>query len=194
MKAVLMLLVAMILSVTLQAQEIPKIPKDYILDKKEDYKPYEAKVIELIQWLEASPIGLKKKARAEASQFIFDWINGSPYVTIAFHEKAYIGLLEERYLYTNELVLTYQFAMTLHVLQNPDKKYNGTETDLQTVGVRKMVAAYEKAKNKSHSPAMAKFQKMIKKKKLAAWVKKNISFDNMNMQNMPTRKKGGKKT
>lgn len=180
MKLLISTLLFLTFQLSLMSQNgVPEIPTDYTLEKKEDYKPYEAKVIELIKWLDSSPLSKNFDERANARKFVSKWINGCPYVSVALHQKVFLSIKEENLPYYGELFSAYMYGNALHALENKEKKYEGTELELQERGVLMMYNSYEKCKEitKVKSKGMEKYAKLIKKEKLMNWLKKNVVFN-----------------
>lgn len=159
------------------ATQTPDIPKDYELKEKEDYLPYEGKVMELVRWLhsDAEQTAADKKA---ASKFVFDWTNGCPYVSVALHQKVFLPIMDEKHPIANELLMAYQFGMTLYILENKAAAYKGIEPEVQAAGIRAMNGVYERylALGGMKSRTMKKYGKLITKGKLVDWVRKNVPF------------------
>lgn len=81
MRAIILTLIFTSISLGLFSQDF-EVPKDYKLDKAEDYAAYEADVINCFDWLMETPLNEQKAKRKEANAFLFVWLSGSPNVQI----------------------------------------------------------------------------------------------------------------
>lgn len=63
------------------AQEY-EVPENYVLDKAEDYAPYEDDVVNGINWLMATPYNEQSQKRSDVNAFLLKWFMGSPEVHI----------------------------------------------------------------------------------------------------------------
>ena len=64
-----------------------QVPKNYVLVKAEDYKPYEKDIVKCIDWLNTTPPNTETDTRQEAWIFIMKWIEGSPTVMVYVNNK-----------------------------------------------------------------------------------------------------------
>lgn len=102
------------------AQVAPNF-KQIKLNKRVHYKDAEQTVINTINYLFATPIDKKNKARADAGQFLLKWMNGTPDYTF------YLGEKETNYFNTDaDLMLMYMAALTKFTLANKDIKEQKT--------------------------------------------------------------------
>lgn len=102
------------------AQAAPNF-KQIKLNKRAHYKDAEQTVINTINYLFATPIDEKNKARADAGQFLLKWMNGTPDYTFHLGEK------ETNYFNTDaDLMLIYMAALTKFTLANKNIKEQKT--------------------------------------------------------------------
>lgn len=81
MKTITLTLILIITSFGFYAQEF-EVPKNYKLDKAEDYASHEDDIIKCIDWLMKTPFNEQTKKRNEANAFLIKWLSGSPNVHI----------------------------------------------------------------------------------------------------------------
>ena len=81
MKAIIITLVIVNISFTVSSQDF-EVPKNYKLEKVEDYAIYEQDIINSVNWLLTTPIDEQVSKRKEVNQFLLKWLTGSPNVSI----------------------------------------------------------------------------------------------------------------
>ena len=86
MKTITLSFILLTISIGLFAQDF-EVPKNYKLDKAEDYAPYEQDVIKCFDWLMKTPINEQTSKRKEANAFLLKWLSGSPNVTIEIKQE-----------------------------------------------------------------------------------------------------------
>lgn len=103
------------------------------LNKQVHFKEAEPAVNQTIAYLFNSPINKKNKARAEAGQFLLNWMNGTPDYTFYLEEK------ETSYFNTDaDLMLMYMAGLTKFSLENKEIKDQKTKV----IGALNMVLPY----------------------------------------------------
>lgn len=166
MKRITFLLTIAATSLGLFAQDFD-VPNNYILEKAEDYAPYEKNVMNCINWLMNTPIEEEVTKRSEANSFVLAWLMGSPYV--------HIELKQEMIPYTNdtpELLMIFLCGWTRFALETRDfdnkieGNYAGIEAVIEYYTNNKLVLG----KNKE----VDKLIKMKEKDKLKEFVQSNI--------------------
>ena len=86
MKGIKLTLIALALTFGLFSQDF-KVPKNYKLEKAEDYALYEQDIINCINWLLKIPLNEETTKRKEANAFLLKWLTGSPNVHIEIKQE-----------------------------------------------------------------------------------------------------------
>lgn len=86
MKRILFTLMLSMLFAGVYAQEF-QVPKDYKLDKAEEYAPYEKDIIKCVDWLINKPVNEEVDKRKQANAFLLKWLIGSPTVHIGLKQE-----------------------------------------------------------------------------------------------------------
>lgn len=81
MKKIILLLALFSFSFQMMAQNF-ELPENIKLEKKKDYTKYEKEVVQAIDWLVKTPVNQEKTKRKAVSAFVFQWISGTPTVSI----------------------------------------------------------------------------------------------------------------
>jgi len=117
-----------------------EVPKDYVFEKPEDYKAYEEKIIQCIDWLIETPANQEFQKRMEANSFLLRWATGSPDVTIEIRQEV-VTFLQT----SPELLMIFIGGWTKHQLMN---KKNKSILDSSLASLETVIQYYEK--NKEH--------------------------------------------
>lgn len=165
MKTITLLLILITLPIGLYAQDF-EVPKNYTLDKAEDYAPYEQDIINCFDWLMITPINEQTEKRKEANIFLLKWLIGSPNVHIEIKQEivTFIGT-------SPDLLMIFMGGWTKYSLEskNFDNKIEGTKA-----GIESVIEFYNK--NRKFLPKDKNIEKYIKMKKkgtLNDYIEKN---------------------
>lgn len=165
MKATFLTLIFSAISFALFAQDF-EVPKNYKLDKVEDYAPFESDVVKTIDWLMNTPVNEQLELRAEASAFLLKWIIGSPNVKIELkHEIA--TFMES----SPDLLLIFMCGWTKYAIvsKDYDNKIEGN-----AAGIESVIVFYIKNRSVlSKDKNVEKYIKMKEKGTLKEYLQKN---------------------
>lgn len=165
MKSIIISLTLISLSFGFFAQDF-QVPKNYKLEKAEDYAPYEQDVIAAFDWLMDTPINEQAKLRKETSTFLITWLTGSPNVTISLNINV-ISFMET----TPDLLVIFMGGWAKYSLESKDfdNKIAGN-----IAGVEAVIEFYTKNKDSlKKDKHVEKYIKMKKKGTLKDYIEKN---------------------
>jgi hypothetical protein len=149
----------------LHAQDY-QIPKNYTLNKTEDYAKYEPDVIKSFNWLMETPVNTQTDKRKEACAFLIKWISGSTVVTVDLKENI-VNFTKSN----PELLIIFMGGWSKYALETKDfsNKVNGN-----MAGIESVITYYTKNKgNLKKDKNIEKYIKMKEKGTLQDYVKKN---------------------
>ena len=152
------------LSATAQTWEVPK---NYVLDKKEDYAKYEKDVINGSNWLETSPYNKEAAKRKEAGAFLLKWIMGSPNVTIELNANT-LTFNDKN----PDFLTLFMGGWTRFVLENPasaDDKVKGT-----LAGIKSVLKVYKAGNGVKKDKNVDKLVKLEADGKLEKWIEDQL--------------------
>ena len=159
-------LFAIILSAfILNAQEF-EVPKNYKLEKKEDYKPYENDVLAAIEYLETSPFDKNIEKRKEVNAFLLKWMTGVPYVKIEMN--SYVLELTKK---NKDFLMIFLGGWTRYALQNPE---GNNKFDGNLAGIQNIINVYTTADGIKKDKKVEKLIKLQKKGELEKWLKETL--------------------
>lgn len=142
------------------------VPRGYKFSKAEDYTKHEADIVKCFDWLMATPPSEQTTKREKASQFLTEWLLGSPVVHIEFNKKLVT------FTDNPELLMVFMGGWAKYVIESKDDN-NKLEGNFK--GLEAVVAYYEK--NKAHlskNKNIEKYAKMNAKGKLQDFVVSNF--------------------
>ena len=129
MKTIISILILMTISLGLFAQDF-SIPKDYKLDKAEDYASYEQDVIKCFDWLMQTPIHGQTAKRKDANTFLLKWLSGSPNVHIEIKQEivTFMGT-------SPDLLMVFMGGWAKYSLESKDfdNKIKGSKAGIEAV-------------------------------------------------------------
>jgi hypothetical protein len=143
-----------------------ELPANYAFATKEDYVTYEKPFIQVVEWLENTPLNQEKAKRQQVNSFIFKYLEGSPTVNIEL--KSFVSELSKK---NPDLQVAFMGNWAKHKLQNP------ALTDivkLNTAGVKTALKIYQLS-GASKDKTMEKIAKFTSEQELEEWVKSKIS-------------------
>jgi hypothetical protein len=164
MKSITLTLVLALFSIGLFSQEF-EVPKNYKLDKAEDYALYEQDIIKCVDWLMKTPLNEQKAKRKEANAFLLKWLTGSPNVTIEIKPEivTFMGT-------SPDLLILFMGGWAKYALESKDfkNKIAGSMAGIEAVieFYTKNKAFLKKDKN------VEKYVKMKNKGTLKAYIEK----------------------
>lgn len=165
MKKTLLLLLLVLGISGLRAQEY-QIPRNYQLNKAEDYAQYEQDVIKTFDWLMETPVNNQTDKRKEACTFLIKWVSGCPNITVEIKTEV-VNFIE-----TNpEQLIIFMGGWCKKALETKD--YKNKEMG-NLAGIESVIAYYSKNKDLlKKDKNVEKYIKMKEKGTLEDYIKKN---------------------
>ena len=155
------------------AQTLPEIPPQFNPEVAADYAPYEASILQIINYTEKHRTDKNNIPQKEAIAFAIQWLAGSPNVKITIEEPFIMPILKHKKLtYGNEMLIQYMFGMTKIVLENKEKMLS--ETAIQTAGISTLVDFYKDLNSKPRVKRLRKYKRLERRNKLEKWVGKKL--------------------
>lgn len=150
----------------LQAQEY-QVPTDYHLEEAADYDNHKDDFIEGVNWLISNPPDQEVPKRKAISQFLMQWMSGTPLVTVELN--ANILTFAES---SPDLFMIYMASWTKAGLESGEKE-NMIEGNM--AGLNAAIDYYIAHKDKLGKDSnMEKYKKLRAKGKLKAFVEENV--------------------
>lgn len=140
-----------------------EVPPQYEFASKEDYGKYHEQVIAAAKWLENTPINQEKEKRKKVNAFLFQWISGSPDVSVELQQ--YVSTFSDK---NPQLLLVFLGGWARYQLQHPAEK---DTLKFHTAGIESMLRAYEQGGAK-RDKGVEKLLKYKEKEKLDDWIRK----------------------
>lgn len=164
MKKTLLVIILVTFSIGLYSQNF-KVPKNYKLDKAEDYAPFENDVVQCCNWLIETPINEQPEKRKEANTFMLQWIIGSPTVLIEVNQDI------ATFMTSPELLLIFMGGWAKHSI---DTKIYDDKIAGSIAGINSVIDFYLRNKKiLGKDKHVEKYIKLKKKDKLEQYVKDN---------------------
>ncbi len=164
MKKIIFLVLAFLITVKSFSQEFT-VPKNYVIETKEDYKALEKDVLAAIDWIYTTPVNEQTKKRIEVNTFLMKWFTGSPYVHLEINTNV-VNFLEN-----GDLLIMFMAGWTKYSIEsgNYDDKTGGT-----MAGIEMAIDFYEKNKNYlKKDKNIEKYIKMRENGTLKNYIEKN---------------------
>lgn len=165
MKRILLIGLFFLVSTHLFAQTF-EVPKNYVLEAKEDYAQYEDDVINGVNWLLNTPLTEETTKRQEVSAFLMKWMMGSPNVSIGVSEDivTFIG--------SPDCLMAFLGGWAKYSLETKDYK-NNLKGNL--AGIENVILFYQKNKAiLGKNKAIEKYIKLKEKNKLEDFIKSKV--------------------
>ena len=164
MKRVFLFTVAIVFANGVFSQNF-EVPKDYKLEKKEDYVLYEQDVINCVNWLMNTPLDANASKRKKANSFLLEWVTGCSYVHLEINTNIV------SFPSSPDLLLIFLGGWAKYSLESKDfdDKIAGT-----IAGIESVISFY--SKNKKSLPKEKNVEKYIKMKNngtLKEYIEKN---------------------
>jgi hypothetical protein len=165
MKTITLTLFLITISIGLFSQDF-EVPKNYKLDKVEDYVPYEQDVVKCFDWLMNTSINEQTAKRNEANAFLLKWISGSPNVNIEIKQEivTFMGT-------SPDLLMIFMGGWAKYSLESKDfnNKIAGS-----MAGIESIIEFYTKNKDfMTKDKNVEKYIKMKDKGTLKSYIEKN---------------------
>ena len=167
MKKITLLLIVMSFTFASFSQNF-NVPKNYKLEKEEDYALLEKDIINAIDWLYETPSNEQVKKRKEVNSFVMQWITGVSYV----HLEMNTNIITFAGGSNPDLLMMFLNGWTKYSIESQqyDDKINGT-----LAGMEMAIGFYEKnKKNLSKDTELEKYIKMKKNGTLLKYIEENV--------------------
>lgn len=163
MKTISTLLLSFLVIMGIQAQDF-NVPKDYKLEKAEDYALYEQDVLNGINWLMEVPLDEMPEKRQGVNAFVMKWLMGTPYLHLEIKQQivTFAGV--------PELLMMFLGGWAKYSIENKD--YNNKVAG-NLAGIEAAISFYKKnslPKNKE----IENYIKMKENGKLKEYIEKNV--------------------
>jgi len=144
-----------------------EVPAVQIYNKGEDYKEYESKILECINWLEQTPLGEQEEKRQKANAFLLKWIEGSPDVTITVFGNV-IKWADKN----PDLLVLFMAGWTKYSIGH---SYTRDSVKGSVAGLQAVIEYCKKGNGVKKNSELAKVFKADEQGKLEEWVKEAIA-------------------
>lgn len=165
MKKLFLFLFTIAFAIGLSSQNF-EVPKNYKLEKAEDYALYEQDIINCIDWLMKTPLNEEVEKRKEANVFLIKWLAGSPDVQIDIKQNIVTFTNS-----TPDLLIIFMAGWAKYSLETKD--FNNKVAG-NLAGIESVIEFY--TKNKDLLPQNKDVEKYIKMKEkgtLKEYIEKN---------------------
>ncbi len=138
------------------------------LESAEDFKKYEADILNCINWLENTPVNQNSDKRKKASAFLMQWATGTPTVTIEM-QSFQLDLTKKN----SGLLMDFIGGWIKYAIENPSEKNNTQAGNI--AGINSLIKVY--SVNKVNGMKKDKrIEKLIKmdESDLQKWVVKKL--------------------
>lgn len=142
-----------------------EVPQHYEFTGKEDYARYHDQVIEAVGWLESTPLNEEPEKRQRVNTFVFQWLSGSPEVSVELQE--YVSAFSDK---NPQLLLVFLGGWARYQLEHPAEK---EKMKFHTAGIESVLRAYEQG-GARRDKRVEKLLKFRDKGKLEGWLRKRI--------------------
>lgn len=143
-----------------------EVPKNYNLDKTENYSLYQQDIVDCVNWLMNTPINTKSEKRKEANTFLLKWLMGSPDVHIDIKVEI-VTFMES----SPEFLMVFMGGWAKYSIESSDfnNKIRGSLSGINAVidFYSRNISFLKKDKN------IEKYIKMKKKGSLKKYIEKN---------------------
>ena len=143
------------------------VPSEYTFVEPEDYDTYEPQIREVIDWYLWRSLAFDSEKRRDASAFFFQWLIGTPTVSVELNTNI------ANFLDNNpELLMPFMMGWTKYSLENDTKD----KIECNIASIETVVGYYNKNKGfLKKDKNIEDYEKMMKKNKLKNYIKKNIN-------------------
>lgn len=143
------------------------VPKNYKLEKAEDYAKYVPEILKCIDYLESTPLDSATEKRKEANAFLLKWLTGSP--TVSIDLQKYVTDLSER---NNDFMMIFMGGWTRYVLQS---KNSPDKFECHLAGLRDILRVYQRGKGVKKDKKIEKLIALDRQEgKLDEWLRKTL--------------------
>ena len=151
-------------TLAVRSQELV-VPKGYTLEEDQDYAKFNSKIVEIADWLESTPLDRHERKRTEAQAFLFEWISGSPDVTITLRMH-YLNLSKKN----PQLLFVFMGGWTRYAIEHPE---DSNEVAAAVAGIECVIRCYQLEGSKKDGK-VNKVVKMKEEGSLHDWVERHL--------------------
>lgn len=141
-----------------------EVPKNYVLNTKEDYTKYEDDAIKTADWLQQTSWVEQSEKRKQAEEFLMNWIGSNSPITISYGTDGLMKYTGKNF----ELMIAYIGGFIKYSLQH---KSDSGNTKCELAGIKAMIDKYNTDPGRVKDSAMEKLTKIDKENKLDEWLK-----------------------
>ncbi|GAA4335146.1 hypothetical protein GCM10023149_42970 [Mucilaginibacter gynuensis] len=141
--------------------QIFEVP-DYKIESKEDYAKYDDDIIKATDWLQQTEWTKEVVIQSNATKFIFDWIEGSPAVTVSI-SKPLMDLTDKN----PKLLMTF---MSFYVKYSLQHKAEPDNNKANIYAIKALISKYKTEPTHKKDSDVEKLLKLDAENKLDAWV------------------------
>lgn len=116
------------------------VPNNVKLESDEDFRKYEADILNCINWLENTPVNQNSNKRKKASTFLMLWATGTPTVTIEM-QSFQLDLTKKN----SSLLIDFIGGWIKYVVENPSEKNNIQQGNI--AGINSIIKVYSANKD-----------------------------------------------
>ena len=180
MKNLLFTISFLIVFSTAFAQKV-NVPKNYILNTKDDFNKYQNQATECMNWLDNNKFDEYVDIRQDTYKFVATWITANQNLELIYLSVIYNDILADKHPFTDELLMAYFTGMAKFTISNPKKE----NIKAQIAGIDNLLKV---ANNNSHlkfkSKAVAKYSKMKNSNQLETWLNNETGSQSKDLQSM----------
>lgn len=143
-----------------------ELPENIELKAAEDYARYESDIIKAAKWLEETDLDKETEKRKKISQFVVQWLTGSPNVSIELNEPL-MDIFEDN----PSFMVIYFASASKYILEN-----QGTASKLNAAkaGLLSVLKVYQKKIGIKENKAIKKLNGAYEKNNLDQYISEKI--------------------
>lgn len=165
MKSSVLFSILFFFSVTTFSQEF-KIPENYKFEKKEDYRKYEADIINAIEYLENSKLNDNSEHRKKTNAFLLQYLTGSSDIKIML--RSYVMEFSEK---NKDFLMIFMGGWAKYAINN---EYDTDEFKGSLAGLKSVMKVYEMGEGIKKDRKVEKLIELSSEGKLEDWLKTQI--------------------
>lgn len=144
-----------------------EVPKDYVLEAKDDYSKYEKDIIACANWMENSPLDKDVAKRKDVNTFFMKWLTGTPTVSVSISADLVVKYTEKN----PDLLMIFMAGWTRYSLEN---NYSKDQQNGYFEGYKSIINVYKKGFGIKKDKNLEKLIKIYDKGELENWIKENV--------------------
>lgn len=147
-----------------------QVPSNYELKVAADYAKYEKDIIEAAKWLVETPLDMEPNLRTQVSQFVFEWVSGSPTVNVELNENIFD--FDKK---NPGMLIIYMASSARYVLEN---NYSKDMRAKHRAALLDMIMVYKSGTGVTRDKKMDKLVKSEEDGELDKWMETNLKVNN----------------